>query len=308
MISQVRYELKKVLLSYEFWIAFLLSVFLVNASFIYGALTNSGRDILYSKSPEEFYIGSAYNTFWNLYAGIWPFLIVLSAATSFIKEKKYYCLGTGLYRSTYRNFIYAKVIAAAIGSMIVIGIPMFLNLLQSYLIFPHTKNVSYAVYPLMDYDRFLLSGTHMYQIGGKGFPLLGLYLRSPFLYTSLFMLTFVLFTGVCSAFVMSLSFHFSRSRILLFLPIYAIVFISSKAKQIFFEKVLSEVASFPIGSSTQFPVNTTKYFDLYLMDYFSILGADARLPWLIPGIVLILIGITVFCSEKAVIRQWALIQ
>ena len=81
MISQVRYELKKVLLSYEFWIAFLLSVFLVNASFIYGALTNSGRDILYSKSPEEFYIGSAYNTFWNLYAGIWPFLIVLSAAT-----------------------------------------------------------------------------------------------------------------------------------------------------------------------------------------------------------------------------------
>ena len=35
MISQVRYELKKVLLSYEFWIAFLLSAFLVNASFIY---------------------------------------------------------------------------------------------------------------------------------------------------------------------------------------------------------------------------------------------------------------------------------
>lgn len=32
MISQVHYELKKVILSYEFWIAFLLSAILVNAS------------------------------------------------------------------------------------------------------------------------------------------------------------------------------------------------------------------------------------------------------------------------------------
>ncbi len=308
MLAQIHYELKKVLLSYEFWIAFLLSAILVNASFIYGALTNSGIDILYSKSPEELYIGSAYHTFWNMYASIWPFLVVLAAATSFIKEKKYQCLGTGLYRSSYRSAVYAKVIVASVSSIMVIGIPMFLNLLQNFLIFPNMNNVSYAVYQLMDYDRFLLSRTHMYQMGGNGFPLLALYLRSPFLYACLFLLRFMLFTGACSAFVMSLSFYYSKSRILLFLPLYTIVFISSKAKQIFFEKVLAEVASFPIGSSTQFPVNTTKYFDLYLMDYFSTLGTDTRLPLLIPGVLVILIGITVFCSEKAVKKQWALIQ
>ncbi len=308
MKAQVKFEFRKALLTYEFWIAFLLSSLFVNASFVYEAFTKAKLDTFYSFSPIESYIGNKFNWGWELYAAMWPFLIILPFATSFIKEKNNHSLGLSLIHSSYRKMVYAKIIVAFLSPIVVIGIPMFVNLLQCFFIFPKTHNLSFATYQLYDYDLVLSGKTHMFEQGGIGYPLLSLYLYSPFLYACFLLLLLLLFSGICSSFVLSLSFIFIKRRFQLFIPIYAISFLSLKARDYLFAKVMAELNSYPIQTITNFPVHTTKYYDFYLMDYFCILGTDTYMPGYIISVMSILLGMTILCTEIAISKHWELIQ
>ncbi len=254
MMRMLRFQLSRMVRCREYQVAMLLSTLIVCGAFLAETVTNSKVDRSAILSASEVACGYGISTGWSIFSVLWPFLVVLPFATSFVEDKKNQCINAAVSRGSYETYLGSKVIASGFGSASVVFIPLLVNLLLCYIVFPHNHNFIYASYQGEMYAPVLLGENRLYASYSPTYFLLSLYLANPFLYQFMYLFILGAFSGLCGAAVMAFSFRFSKSKILLFLPLYLVMVISLYARTIFMDAALK---------------SGVRYFDPYICDYLA---------------------------------------
>lgn len=165
---------------------------------------------------------AVYSRLWNGFAMAYPFLLVLPFATSYVDDYKSQLLPAYLSRCSRSHYYISKVVVCFIGTAIVFAIPFLINLILCNAFCPHNNHTVYGEYLQGNYYRTLLGTNLLYQVDYPEIPFLRVYLYSPFVYNLLCIMLFSAFSGLLAAAVMSISFLLRKSRLLLFVPIFAV--------------------------------------------------------------------------------------
>ena len=76
-------------------------------------------------------------------------------------------------------------------------------------------------YQMGNYFSQLLGTNILYQTSYTKMPFLKIFLYSPFLYNFIYLLIFAAFSGLLASFTLSLSFLYKKSKLFLFIPVFA---------------------------------------------------------------------------------------
>lgn len=258
MRRMLRFQLSRMVRCREYQAAMLLSSLIACGAFMVEIVTNSKVDRSAILSASEVACSYGISTGWSIFSALWPFLVVLPFATSFVEDKKNQCVNAAVSRSSYETYLGSKVIASGLGSASVVFIPLLVNLLLCYIVFPHNHNFIYASYQGQMYAPVLLGENRLYASYSPTYFLLPFYLSNQFLYQLMYLFVLGAFSGLCSAAAMALSFRLFKSKILLFLPLYVITVISLRARTIFINAALK---------------SGIRYFDPYICDYLAPLAS-----------------------------------
>ena len=182
MIRMLRFQLSRMVRCREYQVAMLLSSLIACGSFLVEVVANSKVDRSAILSASEVACSYGISTGWGIFSTLWPFLVVLPFATSFVEDKKNQCVSVAVSRGSYETYLGSKVIASGLGSASVVFIPLLVNLLLCYIVFPHNHNVVFASYQGRMYAPVLLGENRLYASYASTYFLLPLYLASPFLY------------------------------------------------------------------------------------------------------------------------------
>ena len=293
------FQLKKMVRSLQYRVAFLISSLCVCVALLLETWKNRGVDRFAALSASEAVCGYGLSYGWKIFSAIWPFLVVLACSTSYVSDKKNRCVSVILVRSNWKKYLRGKLAVAAIGSMSVVLIPLLLNMLLCYFIFPNNLNLTWGAYEDNMYEVSLLGENLLYSSVNPQYLFLKIYLKSPVLYQ---MLYFVIF-------VMAISFIFSGNVMVLFLPIYIICVGTMQLNSLFFAKIINTVnANIPsvdavgqaMENAEKIKEQTGSYMDLYLMDYFAPMTSSSCSMLYLLTWALVLIVITVilyFCAS-----------
>lgn len=232
MRRMLRFQLARMVRSREYRAALLLSALCACAGFLYEADAAGALDRSQILCASEVASGYGLSYGWGFFSALWPFLVVLPFATSFISDKKQQCIAPAVTRSSYPAYLRSKLLACAVGSATVVLLPLLLNLALCYLVFPNNHNLIFSGYEDHMYPLILLGQNKMYHSVNNGYPFLRLYLFSPLLYQLWYLFLLSGFSGLCGAAVGALSFRFSRWKLPLFLPLYAIVVLTLRLRTI----------------------------------------------------------------------------
>ena len=132
----LRFQLKKMIRSLQYRVAFLISSVCVCLALFLEVWKSRGVDRFAVVSASEAVCGYGLSYGWKIFSAIWPFLIVLACSTSYISEKKNRCVSVILVRTNWKSYLRGKLAVSAIGSMSVVLIPLLFNMLLCYFIFP----------------------------------------------------------------------------------------------------------------------------------------------------------------------------
>ena len=271
MKRTLRFQLSRMVRCREYRVAMLLSSLVACGAFLAEVVANWRLDRSAILSAGEVTALYGIGRGWNVFSALWPFLVVLPFATSFPEDRKNQCLAPVVTRSSYGDYLSSQVLASGLGSASVVFLPLLLNLLLCYLAFPSNHNIKLASYQGNMYAAVLLGENRLYTSLGTTYFLLPLYFFSPFLYQMMYLTVLGLFSGLCGAAVTALSFRCFQSKILLFLPLYAVSVITLYARGIWMNAALHSGA---------------RYFDPYLCDYLAPFASRDCSPVYFAGICL----------------------
>lgn len=260
MRGMLSFQLSRMVGCREYRVAMLLSSLMACGTFLMAAVDNSKvADRWEMLSASEVTCINCTGLGWTAFSALWPFLVVLPFATSFIADKKNRCLDAAVVRGGYDTYLRSKVVAAGIGSASVMFIPLLANLLLCYLVFPHNHNLRFAHYQDGMYAKILLGENRLYASYSPTYFLLPLYLFSPFLYQLMYLGILSLFSGLCGAAATACSFRLSRWRIWRFLPLYVFTALSLRVRTIYWDAALMDPG--------------LRYFDPYICNYLAPLAS-----------------------------------
>lgn len=223
MLSSIKVQLKVMRVSREFRIAMLISFAYAAWAFMFCALEARGVDLSQVEDANQYVCFSPLLGVWNIFMMIYPFIVVMPFATSYISDYKNRILVLYASRVSRKKYYISKLIAAGIGSALVVAIPFLINLLLCNLFFPHNLNTWRGSYPLKSYCDALLGARVDYIPLNEQLPFLKLFLASPALYNLLYLIMFAFLTGLFGILAMACSFVIRRTKILVYILIYALV-------------------------------------------------------------------------------------
>lgn len=207
----------------EFKCAAFMTIAYSCLSFVYVLTELQGIDISLIKDANQSVCFSQLNRLWYFFAAIYPFLIVLPCATSYIEDYKNQLLPIYLSRCSRTDYYISKLAACFVNTALVMAIPFLINLILCNIFLPHNCNTWLGQYQLENYYRNILGTNLLYHTGHTEMPLFRIFLVSPFLYNLIFLMIFSLFSGVVASGMMSFSFLCKKNKIVLFIPFYVVV-------------------------------------------------------------------------------------
>lgn len=230
---------------------------------------------------------------WSVFSALWPFLVVLPFATSFIGEKKDQIVVPAVSRGSYGRFIVSKVVVAGLGSMMVIGGVLLAELLVSYVIYPVNHNVQLTGYQSRNFIRHLLGTTQVYRSCNPETPMIGFYIDSPFLFELVYVIINCGFAFLCGCTISALSLCMNKSRIALFLPLYIIVYGSLNLRTILWDRAIA-------GDSM--------FVNPYWMDYLAPFGVGSLSGVYVAVVCGILAAVTIGCTTLGIRNGFRAVQ
>ncbi len=293
MMKMLSFQVLRLFHSREYRIALVISVGLTCTLFILEVLKSFQLDraAIITAVEHSCIWGESFG--WSVFSIIWPFLVVLPGATSFVEEKKDSVIGTIVIRKSYPSYIISKVLTSGIGSAIVIGIPELINFIMCLIVFPHNHN-QMRLFWFYGFSESLMGENRMFRSMVSHYPFLQLYLDSPILYSLLYIVILTGFSALCGAAITAVSFIVSKSKIALFVPLYFLVVVT----QYLSAAMLSYAMKNP----------NYKYFSTYLMDYLApMTRPECYWPYLF-GICGILICVIVLCLRWALQHSFSYVQ
>lgn len=193
------------------------------AAFLYVLVKYWGMDVSMMKDANQSVCYSQMNGLWGMFSFLYPFLVVLPFATSYIDDYKNKLLVVYFSKASRRVYFLSKILAVFIGTALVIAIPCALNLILCNLFLPHNYNTWMGEYQSESFYQAVTGTNHLYETAYRGILLPDLFLRSPLLYNIVYLLIFSSFSGLLGAFVLSLSFWLRKRKTILFLPLFFII-------------------------------------------------------------------------------------
>lgn len=193
------------------------------AAFLYVLVKYWGMDVSMMKDANQSVCYSQMNGLWGMFSFLYPFLVVLPFATSYIDDYKNKLLVVYFSKASRRVYFLSKILAVFIGTALVIAIPCVLNLILCNLFLPHNYNTWMGEYQSESFYQAVTGTNHLYETAYRGILLPDLFLRSPLLYNIVYLLIFSSFSGLLGAFVLSLSFWLRKRKTILFLPLFFII-------------------------------------------------------------------------------------
>lgn len=193
------------------------------AAFLYVLVKYWGMDVSMMKDANQSVCYSQMNGLWGMFSFLYPFLVVLPFATSYIDDYKNKLLVVYFSKASRRVYFLSKILAVFMGTALVIAIPCALNLILCNLFLPHNYNTWMGEYQSESFYQAVTGTNHLYETAYRGILLPDLFLRSPLLYNIVYLLIFSSFSGLLGAFVLSLSFWLRKRKTILFLPLFFII-------------------------------------------------------------------------------------
>ena len=222
-ISSTMIQLKVMFKKKDYKIAFLLVLLFACVSFLYAVSQYKGTDLSLIKDANQCVALSMHNRLFYFFTFAYPFIVVLPCALSYVDDYKNRIIPIYLSRISRRTYYTSKLFACFCGTIFIMAIPFIFNLLLCNMFFPHNYNTFLGEYQLPNFYRNLLGLNRVYESAYQQMPFLRLFQLSPLLYNLLYILIFSAFSGLLSSFIMSLSFVLSKSKMLLFVPLFAVL-------------------------------------------------------------------------------------
>ena len=288
-----RFQFRRMLRCREFRAAVLLAMLVTCGNLLRGAWRSHGMDASRILSAGEWYTGNGLSLGWSVFSAVWPFLVVLPFATSFIGEKKDQIVVPAVSRGSYGRFMVSKVVVAGLGSMMVIGGVLLAELLVSYVIYPVNHNVQLTGYQSGNFIRHLLGTNQMYRSCNPETPMIGFYIDNPFLFELVYVIINCGFAFLSGCTISALSLCMNKSRIALFLPLYIIVYGSLNLRTILWDRAIA-------GDSM--------FVNPYWMDYLAPFGVGSLSGVYAATVCGILAAVTVGCTTLGIRNGFRAVQ
>lgn len=211
----------------NFWIAFSIMMAYMIISYIYVVNANRGYDIASINSPSSYFIGNSINVFYDYFKLIFPFVVVLPFAFSNFEDKANQTDAFLLTRVSRKSYYIASVITSFLGSFFIILIPFILDIILNGITFTENEHTFLGV---LGSQGFWLN---LYGINEKAtllFP--SIFVQHPILYNILFTFMLSCFSGLLGVFAYAGSLSFKKYKMLIFLPVYCLMYITSNMQLI----------------------------------------------------------------------------
>lgn len=230
----IKTQIKLMFSKFNFYLALIICVVMSVIYFIKAPDTPAGM-----VSREFLYWGNGYTNGFITFSTIYPFLIVLPFATSFIDDlsKKTYLPVT--LRGNKIQYIIGKYVAVFIGNFLMIFLPFLLNLCMCFMVYEKNDLTSFGERWLGNIDGILYGTNLKYNTPVKKTLFADIFMDKPFLYYILYLLLFAFLTGMLGVFLMAISMWIRKFKILLFVPVYVLMRIADTYTSISLDKALS---------------------------------------------------------------------
>lgn len=209
-------------------------------AFLFSYVEFAGFDLSLLKDATQSVCFTKFNSLWEYFALFYPFLVALPFGTSYIEDRKNRLASVYVTRSSWRDYLLGKLLAAFSGTMSIIAFSSAVNLLLCLIFFPHNNNTWFGEYQMENYYRMLLGTNILYNTPYTKMPFLSIYLKSPLLYTILYDLIFSAFSGLVATFALSITFIFSKHKFVAFLPLFIIFRLSGVIDTYFFSRAIEQ--------------------------------------------------------------------
>ena len=259
---------------------------------------NWGAEVSTMMDANQYVCFSIMDGNYSFFYIFFPFLVVLPYATSYVDDYKNQLLSVYVTRSSRTNYYVSKLISCFLGTTLVVAIPFFCNLILTNLFFPHNHFTLAGNFQSPLFCSNLTGENNIYFSDYLGLLFREVFLRSQLLYYFLYFMILSLFSGLMGAFVLSLSFLWRKSRLLLFLPMYLIAQLSINLNDLYFNKAYEFGERYFVWEMKKhvFPDSSTKmlkYFDINIFDYIFPYKSFSLNPYFFIGFCLVIIAIIV---------------
>lgn len=237
----------------EFKVAFLITLLYACLSFVYALNITAGQELYSIKDASQYLCFGSYFSLWHYFQSIYPFLVVIPCATSYIDDKRNHLLPLYFARTSRRIYYSSKLAACFLGTAAVIFLPFLFNMLLCNLFLPHNNNTWLGEYQMLNFQGYVLGTNLLYETPHRELAFARLFLNNRLLYSFIYLAAISLFSGLLGTVILGLSFILNQSKILLFIPLFAAQHIS----QTFDTKALNHAIS-----------NGDTYTNLRVLEYF----------------------------------------
>lgn len=206
-----------------FQTALLINLVYATLTYLYHVVTSVGREISTIVSSHAAFMLLDTAPFYSVYILLMPFLVVLPFAMSFITDRSNACLPALQVRSGVKNYYVSKAVACFVGGVVAFGVPCIINIILNQLTFP--QNGVTFLGNLYD-DNYVAGITGirvMIPSKWSGIWFAKVFVSNPELYNIIITGIFSVAMGIFGVFIYTFSFLCKRNKIVLFLPLYAIL-------------------------------------------------------------------------------------
>lgn len=275
----------------EFKVAFLITLLYACLSFVYALNITAGQELYSIKDASQYLCFGSYFSLWYYFQSIYPFLVVLPFATSYVEDKRNHLLPLYFARTSRRVYFSSKLVACFIGTAAVILLPFLFNMVLCNLFLPHNNNTWIGEYQMLNFQGYVLGTNLVYETPYRELAFARLFLNNRLLYSFIYLVAISLFSGLLGMTMLGLSFVFSKSKILLFIPLFA----AQHLFQTYDTKALNDAIS-----------NGDTYTSLNILEYFIPGFSKGKSPIflvIVLGFLALLVLIAYLFSQREDIRS-----
>ena len=269
----------------EFKAGMLISLAYTCFAFFRAIKMNWGLDVSEMYDATQNLCYGVGNPSYSMLIFLFPFLIVIPYASSYIDDYRNQLLPVYATRSSRTKYYVSKLVACFVGTSLVIAIPFLINFLLTNLFFFHSHRVIPGGYQDSVFCQIVLGMGSVYKSNYPTMPFLGLFLDNQILYSFLYLVILSFFAGWMGTFVLGLSFIWRHSKLLLFLPVFVLFQVLSNLNSYFFDRAI---------------INKTVYIDIDVIRYVLPLQDSDQSPYFFAGFLLVTAIIMIISTAYAV--------
>ena len=285
MIASIKAQIGIMLRKREFKAGMLISLAYTCFAFFYAIKMNWGLDVSEMWDANQNLCYGVGNPSYTILIFLFPFLIVIPYASSYIDDYRNQLLPVYATRSSRTKYYVSKLVACFVGTSLVIAIPFLINFLLTNLFFFHSHHVIPGGYQDNVFCQNVLGLGIIYKSNYPIMPFLELFLDNQILYSFLYLVILSFFAGWMGTFVLGLSFIWRYSKLLLFLPVFVLFQVLSNLNGYFFDRAI---------------VNGTVYTNIDIMNYVLPIQYNHQSPYFFAGFLLVTAIIMIISTVYAV--------